>query len=140
MIPSWVTKTPKDRTRRHGIPFSQEHDGIKRHEPQLRHSGHPKWSKNGKIVKEEVDKEVLAWRAVMILYVVGDSPTIGVVSQFIAGQGTFVSKPTIYYPKDGYFCIKSHNISERDRIVHIGPHMINKKPAIVKALESGVQL
>lgn len=60
-----------------------------------------------KLVKEEVDKKVLAWRTAMILYVVGDSPTIGVVSQFIAGQGTFVSNPSSTTLKMDIFLLNS---------------------------------
>ncbi|KAH0683154.1 hypothetical protein KY290_021745 [Solanum tuberosum] len=88
--------------------------------------------KMAKLVKEEVDKKVLAWRAAMILYVVGDSPTISVVSQFIDGQGTFVNNPSSTTLKMDIFLLNSITSDERDRIVHTGPHMINNKPVIVK--------
>lgn len=67
----------------------------------------------------------------MILYVVGESPTIGAIARFIGSQGTYPSKPIFYYHNDGHFIFKFQNIGERDRIIHNDPHMLNNKPVIV---------
>ncbi|XP_060195465.1 uncharacterized protein LOC132624755 [Lycium barbarum] len=68
----------------------------------------------------------------MILYVVGDSPSIGAVNRFLASQWDFASKPAIYYHNDGYFVIKFHCCDDRDQVMRSGPHMINNRPVILK--------
>lgn len=67
----------------------------------------------------------------LIMYVVGDSPSLEAVSRFL-GQWAFTNKPPIYYHNDGYFVIKFIDVDERDAVIRSGPHMMGKKPVITK--------
>lgn len=68
----------------------------------------------------------------IILYVMGDLPTIRSLERFIAAQWNFASKPKIYYHNDGYFIVKFQSIEDRDEVLYSGPHTINNKPVITK--------
>lgn len=81
----------------------------------------------------EVEIATKKWKVAIILYVVGDTPSIGAVERFIAAQWNFVSKPKVYYHNDGYFVIRFNNLEERNEVRYSGPYMINNKPIITKA-------
>lgn len=49
-----------------------------------------------KLDRTTVDKETMLWKDAMIMYVVVDSPTIGVVTIFL-GQWKFQVKSLIYH-------------------------------------------
>ncbi|KAG5580708.1 hypothetical protein H5410_051335 [Solanum commersonii] len=56
--------------------------------------------KNGEKVielkKKEIDKATEEWKQALILYVVGDSPTVAAVERYIALQVNTVTKPKVY--------------------------------------------
>lgn len=93
--------------------------------------------KNGEKVVEldntEVDRETTKWKHAIVLYVVGDSPSIGALDRFIISQWNFVTKPKIYFHNDGYFVVKFNNVKDRDDVLMSGPHTIRNKYIIVKA-------
>lgn len=64
--------------------------------------------------QEEVEKETEKWRKAVIMYVVGDTPSIGAVERFIAFQWNFVTKPKVYYHNEGFFVVKFSSIEERN--------------------------
>nr|XP_009591529.1 uncharacterized protein LOC104088537 [Nicotiana tomentosiformis] len=92
--------------------------------------------KNGELIvelcKEEIKKETQKWKQALILYVVGGSPTIGVMERYIASVWNFVAKPKVYFHNDGYFVVRFNSIEDRDEVMYSGPHMLNNKPIIVK--------
>ncbi|KAJ8550186.1 hypothetical protein K7X08_033893 [Anisodus acutangulus] len=49
------------------------------------------------LVKYEVEKEVDQWQFAMVLYVVGDAPSIGAIERFNASLRKFVTKPKIVH-------------------------------------------
>lgn len=85
--------------------------------------------------KEDVDKDTEKWKTSVILYVVGDSPTIGALERFIKAQWNFVAKPKIYYHNEGYFVIKFNTMEDRNEVIFSGPHTLNNIPIIIKAWE-----
>ncbi|KAK6796235.1 hypothetical protein RDI58_003936 [Solanum bulbocastanum] len=87
--------------------------------------------------KEEIEKATEEWKQALILYVVGESPTIAAIERYIALQVNTVSKPKVYYHNDGYFLVRFANLDDRNEVLYLGPHMINNTPIIVKLLESG---
>ncbi|XP_075092189.1 uncharacterized protein LOC142172463 [Nicotiana tabacum] len=93
--------------------------------------------KNGEKVVEldntEVDRETTKWKHAIVLYVVGDSPSIGALDRFINAQWNFVTKPKIYFHNDRYFVVKFNSVEDRDVVLMSGPHTIRNKPIIVKA-------
>lgn len=70
--------------------------------------------KNGekviKLKKEEIDKATEEWKQALILYVVGNSPTIAATERYIAIHMNIVSKPKVYYHNDGYFLVRFTSI------------------------------
>ncbi|XP_070035901.1 uncharacterized protein [Nicotiana tomentosiformis] len=82
--------------------------------------------------KEEVDAEMEKWRRAVILYVVGESTTIGAVERFIASQWKITEKPRVYYYNEGYFLIHFHNMEYRNRAMSSTPNTINNKPIIMR--------
>lgn len=82
--------------------------------------------------KEEIEKSTEEWKQALILYVVGESPTIAAIERCIALQVNTVSKPKVYYHNDGYFLVRLANLDDRNEVLYSGPHMMNNKPIIVK--------
>ncbi|XP_019235091.1 PREDICTED: uncharacterized protein LOC109215473 [Nicotiana attenuata] len=93
--------------------------------------------KNGEKIIEldtnEIDRETMKWQHAIVLYVMGESPSIGMLDQFIATQWNFISKPKIYFHNDGYFVVKLNSMEDKDAVLASGPYMIRNKPIIVKA-------
>lgn len=79
-----------------------------------------------------MEKETEKWQNAIILYVVGNTPTIGALERFVASQWNFVAKPMIFYHNKGYFVIKFTNMEDRDAILFSVPHTIGNKPIITK--------
>ncbi|KAF3625627.1 hypothetical protein FXO38_29675, partial [Capsicum annuum] len=85
-----------------------------------------------KLDKAAVEKQTMLWKNAMILYVVGDSPTIRAVARFL-GQWEFQVKPVIYYHNNGYFVIKCSCSADRDQMLVYSPHIMNNRSVIVKS-------
>ncbi|XP_075110496.1 uncharacterized protein LOC142181498 [Nicotiana tabacum] len=83
--------------------------------------------------QDEIEKEIEKWKMAVILYVVGDTPSIGAIERFIASQWNFVSRPKVYYHNDGFFVVKFRNVEERNEVLYSGSCTINNKPIITKA-------
>ncbi|KAK4706561.1 hypothetical protein R3W88_033881 [Solanum pinnatisectum] len=64
--------------------------------------------------KEEIDKATAEWKQVLILYVVGESPTIAEIERYIAMQVNMVSKPKVYYHNNGYFLTRFASLDDRN--------------------------
>ncbi|XP_060170803.1 uncharacterized protein LOC132601755 [Lycium barbarum] len=69
----------------------------------------------------------------LILYVVGDSPSIGTITRFIGANWRFSYKPRIYYHNDGYFVVLFNSNADKEEMLFSGPHTINNKPLILRA-------
>ncbi|KAG5607168.1 hypothetical protein H5410_028660 [Solanum commersonii] len=63
------------------------------------------------------------WGPSIIAYVVGTTPSIGVMERFILAQGVFSTKPVILVHIDGYFVV---------RFVNKGSHYMMRRPIIMK--------
>ncbi|XP_056685683.1 uncharacterized protein [Spinacia oleracea] len=72
------------------------------------------------------------WESAVIMYVVGDRPSIGAVIRFVEKDWNIVSKPQVLLHEEGYFVIKFASKKERDSILMAGPHSFFGKPVIVK--------
>ncbi|OIT00302.1 persulfide dioxygenase ethe1 -like, mitochondrial [Nicotiana attenuata] len=87
--------------------------------------------------KEEIEKENAKWRQALILYVVGDTPTIGALERFISAHWNFSSKPKVFYHNDGYFVVRFNCMEDRDEVLYSGPYTISNKPIIIKPWTTG---
>ncbi|XP_019235628.1 PREDICTED: uncharacterized protein LOC109215961 [Nicotiana attenuata] len=83
--------------------------------------------------KEKIEKGSAKWRQSLILYVVGEDPTIGVLERFIAATWNFASKPKVFYHNDGYFVVRFNSIEDKDVVLCSAPYTINSKPIIIKS-------
>lgn len=54
---------------------------------------------------EDIEYESLKWNKALILYIVGNTPSIGSIERFIANQWNFITKPKVLYHSEGYFFI-----------------------------------
>lgn len=52
---------------------------------------------------EEIAKEIAMWQQTVIMYIVGESPSIGAITRFVGTNWNFTAKPHIYYHNDSYF-------------------------------------
>ncbi|XP_019256828.1 PREDICTED: uncharacterized protein LOC109235244 [Nicotiana attenuata] len=86
-----------------------------------------------KIEGEDVEQETAKWKNAIVIYVIGDSPSIGAMDRFVHSLGKYSKKPQIYYHNEDYFIIRFISSEERDRILYSGPHTINNRPIIMKA-------
>ena len=97
----------------------------------------PPVMKDGKHVaqlsKSEVDELTKVWSTAVILYVVGQTPSIGVITRYIEQVWNYVSKPKIFLHDKGYFVVKFSSIDDKNEVLYGGPHMLNSRPIIVKA-------
>lgn len=96
----------------------------------------PPLLKKGKKVatldQDEVNKLFEPWSTAIILYVVGQTPTIGALTRYIEYQWNHVSKPKIFLHDRGYFIVKFASIYDRNEILYAGPRMINSRPMVLK--------
>lgn len=79
-----------------------------------------------------MEKEAEKWKQAVILYVVGDTPTVRSLKRFIATQWNFILKPKVLYHDDCYFSIRFNSMEDRDAVLYFGPHNISNKPVITK--------
>ncbi|XP_009774607.1 uncharacterized protein [Nicotiana sylvestris] len=83
--------------------------------------------------KEEIEKEAEKWKITVIMYVVGDTPSIGAIERFIASQWNFVLKPKVYYHNDGFFVVRFKNEEEMNEVLYSGSCTIQNRPVITEA-------
>ncbi|XP_021862240.2 uncharacterized protein [Spinacia oleracea] len=80
----------------------------------------------------DLDEMSVIWESAVIMYVVGDRPSIGAVIRFVEKDWNIFSKPQVLLHEEGYFVIKFASKKERDSILMAGPHSFFGKPVIVK--------
>lgn len=62
----------------------------------------------------DVQSESEKWKSAVILYVIGDSPTITYLHTYLAKQCGLSYKPEIFYHNDDYFVIRFNTLEDRD--------------------------
>lgn len=72
------------------------------------------------------------WMASMVLYVVGETPTIAAVNRYIADVWNHVAQPEVFLHDDGYFIVKLLTVEDRNDIIYGGPYLFYNKPLILK--------
>ncbi|XP_056697419.1 uncharacterized protein [Spinacia oleracea] len=88
--------------------------------------------KLAQLQKTEVDAMTERWISSLVMYVVGDVPTIASVKRYIAANWNQVGVPNVFLHDDGYFVIKFSSLAERDEILCKGPYTFFNKPVIIK--------
>lgn len=80
----------------------------------------------------EVTHMAKLWEISLIVYVVGDSPTIESLRRFIAAGWNNVSPPMFFWHQEGYFIVHFSSMSDRDLILAGGPCTMGKRPLILR--------
>ncbi|XP_021854596.1 uncharacterized protein [Spinacia oleracea] len=80
----------------------------------------------------DISKMAKQWDSAMILYVVGEKPSIGAVIRYIEKEWRNVSKPQVYLHDEGYFVIRFKTRNERDNVLVDGPYTFFGKPMVIK--------
>ena len=82
--------------------------------------------------KHEIQKMNDLWGNAVVMYVVGEKPSIGSILRFIAKEWHQVGKPQIFLHDEGYFVIRFQSKKDKESVLVAGPHMFFGKPMIVK--------
>ncbi|XP_021860851.1 uncharacterized protein [Spinacia oleracea] len=88
--------------------------------------------KIAQLQEDEMTELTEKWKSSMVMYVVGDSPTIASVKRYMEGMWNSVTQPQVFFQDDGYFIIKFMNIEDRNQIIARGPYTFYGKPVIIK--------
>lgn len=100
----------------------------------------PPLTKDGKPIAQlsqnEVDALTEVWSTSVILYVVGQTPSIGAITRYIEQVWNHVAKPKIFLHDKGYFVVKFVSVDDKNEVMYAGPHMFNSRPIIVKVWTS----
>ncbi|XP_010667206.1 uncharacterized protein LOC104884282 [Beta vulgaris subsp. vulgaris] len=72
------------------------------------------------------------WQNAVVVYVVGQNPTLSAINQYVAANWSLLEEPKIYKHEEGFFLVKLNNREERDKILYSGPHLFYGKPMIIK--------
>uniref|UniRef100_A0A803N8Z5 DUF4283 domain-containing protein n=1 Tax=Chenopodium quinoa TaxID=63459 RepID=A0A803N8Z5_CHEQI len=86
-------------------------------------------------MENEIEIESAKWASSLILYVIGETPTIKDLNTDIANQWKVSHPPEIFYHSEGYFVIRFKEMEDRNRVLYSGPYTIANKPVIVKPWE-----
>lgn len=82
--------------------------------------------------KAEVDKLTEKCVTSLVMYVVGDVPTIASVKRYIVANWNQVGTPTVFLHDYGYFVLHFSTIVDRDGIISGGPYTFFNRPVILK--------
>lgn len=85
-----------------------------------------------KLCKSEVEKESAKWKTAIILYVIGDTPTINYLNNFLHKQCEVSGQFDIFYHNEGYFVVRFELQRDKDNLLGDGPLMIANRPIIIK--------
>lgn len=86
-----------------------------------------------KLCVSELEKESAKWKNAIILYVIGEEPTIAYLKNYLQTQCGILGEFEIYYHNEGYFLVRFELSSDKDRMVYEGPYMLSSRPIIVKS-------
>lgn len=85
-----------------------------------------------RLCRSEIEKETEKWKKTIILYVIGDTPTIAYLKIFLLKQCEVMGKFEIFYHNEGYFVIRFKLQHDKDKLLGDGPLMIANRPIVVK--------
>lgn len=72
------------------------------------------------------------WLTSLVLYVVGDTPTIASIKRYIIAHWNHVGVPNVFLHDAGYFVIQFSCIADKNDILCGGPYMFFNRPIILK--------
>lgn len=91
-----------------------------------------KGTPTAQLLVDEIEHEANKWKFAVILYVIGESPTISYLRTYLRNQCSIEGEVGIYYHNDGYFVVRCGSEVEKERLLFDGPYMIGSRPVIIK--------
>lgn len=82
--------------------------------------------------KGEIELETTKWNSALIVYVVGNQPSMESMHGFVANTWNFVAASEVFYHNDDYLLIRFKTMEDRDAILCSGPYTFNSRPIIIK--------
>ena len=79
-----------------------------------------------KLDREDVIKMSKVWEFAVVMYVVGDAPTVLSLHKFIALAWKSIAKPVVYYHDDGYFIVKFRSEDDFNEVINTYPLAMEK--------------
>ncbi|XP_048494487.1 uncharacterized protein LOC125494751 [Beta vulgaris subsp. vulgaris] len=84
-----------------------------------------------KLDKKDVDSQTKNWEDALVVYVVGQNPTLTSLSQYVNVFWHLKYEPAIFKHEEGFFTVKLNTKEDRDRVLLTGPHLFYGKEMIV---------
>nr|CCA65980.1 hypothetical protein [Beta vulgaris subsp. vulgaris] len=81
---------------------------------------------------KQVERMSECWLNAVVVYVVGQNPTLNAISQYVKSHWQSQDDPQIFKHDEGYFIVRMKTREERDKILFSGPHLFYGKAMIVK--------
>ncbi|KAM3309304.1 hypothetical protein P3S67_011048 [Capsicum chacoense] len=98
------------------------------------------WETLVELCKNEIKLKKVKGKHAMILYVVGESLSIGALERYIVANWNCISKVKVYYHNDGYFLVRFQTYEDRDELLYAGIHMLKNKTINDKIWTSDIDL
>ncbi|XP_019230721.1 PREDICTED: uncharacterized protein LOC109211625 [Nicotiana attenuata] len=88
-----------------------------------------------KIVEDDIKTQKEVWNSALIGYVLGDTPYVRSMDNYVSTVWNFVAKPKILYHEEGYYIFKFQTIEDRDLVLQSGLYTYHNKPMILRNWE-----
>ncbi|XP_019235531.1 PREDICTED: uncharacterized protein LOC109215869 [Nicotiana attenuata] len=88
-----------------------------------------------KIVEDDIKRQKEVWNSALIGYVLGDTPYVRSMENYVNTVWNFVDKPKILYHEEGYYIFKFQTVEDRDLVLQSGPYTYHNKPMILRNWE-----
>ncbi|XP_048494461.1 uncharacterized protein LOC125494741 [Beta vulgaris subsp. vulgaris] len=85
-----------------------------------------------KLDKVEIEKQSECWMNALVVYVVGQNPTLNSITQYINAHWVCSDEPVIFKHDEGFFIVRHKSREERDKVLYTRPHLFYGKPIIIK--------
>ncbi|XP_021835842.2 uncharacterized protein [Spinacia oleracea] len=91
---------------------------------------------DGKVIaclqQSELNRCNSLWSNAVVMFVIGETPTIASVMRFITKEWNHVAMPKVFLHDEGYFVLKFGSVEDKDAVLFAGPHFFYGKPTILK--------
>ena len=81
--------------------------------------------------QDVVFHESSQWFTALILYVIGENPTMKYLTGFIERQWPWVENPEISFHDEAYFIIRFKTMAEKNEVLATGPSSLAKRPVLI---------
>ncbi|XP_019235772.1 PREDICTED: uncharacterized protein LOC109216098 [Nicotiana attenuata] len=80
----------------------------------------------------EVEEQTQKWKAALIGYVLGGTPSFKEMLKFVYGVWNFITTPQVFLHDDGYFIFRFSSEEDKNKIIQQGPYTYHNRPIILK--------